>query len=117
MGLLKGLLKIVGLLVLAAIGLAVFLYFTDYEAEGTITQKGRDAEGAYVIIRPELVPYDIRQPLDENAVSFVCEGYQVSYRVQTQHYQVKNRDGRLVYDSETGLNDAVSPLRCSTLGV
>jgi hypothetical protein len=102
MGLLKGIVSLVGLLVLAVVGLGAYLYFTDYEAAGTITEKGRDAEGSYVVIRPKLVPYDIRQPLDSDAARFVCEGYEVRYRIQTQYYEVRDDNGRLVYDSENG---------------
>lgn len=117
MGLLKGILKLVGLLVLAVIGLGAFLYFTDYQAEGTITEKGTDADGSFVVIRPKLVPYSITQRVNDDAANFVCEGYQVTFRLQTHHYQVKDQQGRLVYDSETGLNNAFSPIRCSTLGL
>lgn len=115
MGLIGGVLKIVGLLVLALVGLAAFLYFTDYAAEGSITEKGRDEGGDYVVIRPKLVPYDYRQPLDASAAAFVCEGYQVTYRVQSEHYQVFDQQLRLVYDSAEGLTDAFSPIRCASL--
>jgi hypothetical protein len=98
------------------IGLGAFLYFTDYAAEGTITAKGRDAEGDYVVIRPTIFPREIAQHLDANAAQFVCEGYSVTYRLQTQHYQVKDAQGRLVYDSEEGLTDLFSPTRCALLG-
>lgn len=117
MGLLGIVFKVVGIVILAVIGLAAFLWFTDYQAEGEITEKGRDSTGDYVVIKPKLIPRDIRQDLDSNAASFVCVGYKVTYRIQSQHYQVLDADGRLVYDSKDGLNDAFSPVRCSTLPV
>lgn len=117
MGLLKGIVSIVGLLILAAIGLGAFLYFTDYAAAGTITEKGRDADGHYIVIRPAIVPYDITQRLDSNTAQFVCEGYTVTYRLQTAHYQVKDDSGRLVYDSQDGLTDLFAPARCASLGL
>lgn len=117
MGLLKLISSIVGLLLLAVIGLGAFLWFTDYEAEATITEKGRDSTGDYVVIRPKIVPYDYRQALDADAAAFVCEGYGVTYRIQSGHYTVRDTEGRMVYDSDTGLTDAFSPLRCGTLGL
>lgn len=117
MGLVKVVFKVVGILVLAVIGLAAFLWFTDYEADATVTEKGRDAGGDYVVIRPRLIPKDFQQHVDAQAAQFVCVDYKVTYRVQTQHYRVLDTQGRLVYDSESGLNDAFSPIRCSTLGI
>lgn len=116
MGLLKGIVSIVGFLILAVIGLGAFLYFTDYEVQGTITEKGQDADGAYVIIHPQLIPRDVRQPLDDNAAPFVCEGYTVTYRIQTGSYTVRDTQGRLVYDSHDGLTNLYSPTRCALLG-
>lgn len=109
MGLIKIVASIVGLLILAVIGLAAYLYFTDYEAEGTITEKGSDSSGNYVVIRPKMIPYDYRQALDANAARFVCEGYAVTYRIQSGHYTVSNEDGKLIYDSNEGLVDGLTP--------
>lgn len=117
MGLLKLIVRIVGILLLAIVGIAAFLYFTDYQAEATITEKGRDDGGDYVVIRPRLIPMDIRQEVDAQAASFVCVGYKVTYRIQSQQFQVLDQQGRLVYDSESGLNDAFAPVRCGALGV
>lgn len=115
MGLLRVVFKVVGVLVLALIGLTAFLYFTDYEADATITQKGRDEGGDYVVIHPRLIPTDLKQHVDAQAAQFVCVGYKVTFRVQSQHYRVLDQRDRLVYDSESGLNDAFSPARCSGL--
>lgn len=116
MGLVGLVLKIVGVLILALVGLAAFLYFTDYAVEGEITEKGSDSSGSYVVIRPKLIPYDYKQAIDSNSAQFVCEGYQVTYRIQSGHYVVADRSGRTVYDSEDGLTDAFSPIRCNLLG-
>ncbi|HVM45735.1 MAG TPA: hypothetical protein VM582_07340 [Candidatus Thermoplasmatota archaeon] len=117
MGLIGGILKLAALLVLALVGLAAFLYFTDYAAEATITEKGSDSGGQYIVIRPKVVPYDYKQHIDSNAAQFVCEGYQVTYRVQTARYQVMDHDGRVVYDSESGLARLPDLVRCSLLPV
>lgn len=116
MGLLGGILKVVGVLVLAVVGLGAYLWFTDYAAEGSITEKGRDADGDYVVIRPRLIPYDYRQPLDSDAAAFVCEGYGVTYRIQTGYYEVRDREGQVIYTSDDGLRSSLSPVRCALLG-
>lgn len=116
MGLLKVVFSIVGLLVLAIVGLGAYLYFTDYEASGTVTEKGSDESGNYVVIRPKLLPYDVKQTVDASAAQFVCVGYQVTFRIQTEHYRVLDDRGRLVYDSQDGLTNAFSPTRCALLG-
>lgn len=117
MGLFGAVFKIIAVVLLAAIGLAAYLYFTDYAVEATVVDKGEDANGEFVVIRPELVPYDYKHSIDGRSASFVCRGYEVAYHIQSQHYLVYDRSGKLVYDSQEGLNDAVSPLRCAALGV
>jgi hypothetical protein len=114
MGLIGGLFKAVGFVVLVLVGLGAYLYFTDYAVEATITDKGSDAGGDYVVVTPELAPYDIRQEVEPEAVQFVCEGYRVTYRIQSGVTHVYDREGRLVWDSENGLNDALRTLltRC-----
>ena len=101
MGLLRTVFKIVAIVVLALVGLAAFLYFTDYGAEGVVKEKGTDSGGSYVVIRPKLVPYDIKQRVDTSVARVVCTGYQVTYHVQTGHYVVKDAKGTDIYDSDT----------------
>lgn len=115
-GLIKLVISIVGLLILAVVGLAAYLYFTDYEADGTITEKGRDGEGDYVVIKPRLLPYDVKQHVDSNAAQFICQGYQVTFKVQSQHYRVLDTQDRVIYDSQEGLTDLFAPTRCALLG-
>lgn len=116
MGLLGLVLKIVGIVILAVIGIAAYLWFTDYAAEATITQKGSDSTGSYVIIRPDLIPYDYRQALDANSAQFVCTGYRVEYRIQSGSYTVFDREGDPVYSSEGVRPDPLEAVRCSALG-
>lgn len=114
MGLIGGLLKLVGFLVLVLIGLGAYLYFTDYEVQATVTETGQDESGNYVIVTPDLAPYAIRQDVEPEAAAFVCTGYKVTYRLQSHFTQVFDREGRLVWDSDNGLNDALATLltRC-----
>jgi hypothetical protein len=117
MGLIGLVVKILGVLILAVVAIGAFLWFTDYEAEATITDKGRDAEGDYIVLRPKIYPRDVTHHIDAEAAQFVCEGYQVGYRLQTKHTTVRDAEGRVVYDSENGLTDLFSPIRCSGLGL
>ncbi len=112
MGLFKVIFSIIGFVILAVVGLGAYLYFTDYEAQATVTEKGQDADGHYVVITPRFIPYDVRQPLTSEQASFVCEGYRVTYRVQTGYYQVFDDRDVLVYDSEKGLQNTAAAIRC-----
>ena len=113
MGLFKVIFGILGLLILALVGLGAFLYFTDYEAEATITERGRDAEGSYVVVRPKMLPYEHKQTIDANAARFVCEDYTVKFRIQSQKFQVYDPRGTLVYTSDGGLAaDPVTLTQC-----
>lgn len=116
MGLLGTVFKIVAILVLAVVGLGAYLWFTDYEAEAVVTDKGSEGGRYYIVLSPKLIPTEIRQDLDRQSWEVVCEGYQVTYRIQTQQYRVYDRSGDLVYDSESGLADAIAPVRCAALG-
>lgn len=117
MGLIKILLRVIVFVVLAVVALGAFLYFTDYEADGVVKEKGSDADGNYVVLRPRIVPYDFKQHIDASSAPYVCEGYQIAFRVQSHHYTVSDTQGRPVYDSDTGLSQTFAPIRCSTLGV
>lgn len=117
MGLIGILAKVVVLVVLSVVALGAYLYFTDYEAEATVTEKGRDANGDYVVLRPKVIPRDFKHHLDGSAASFVCEGYGVTYRIQTGHYVVRDAEGDLVYDSDTGLGNTALLKTCGALGL
>lgn len=114
MGIVSLVAKVVGALVLVVVGLGAFLYFTDYEAQATVTQTGKDGSGHYAIIVPRLAPfYEHRAALDSQSAQFVCEGYQVTFRLQSQAFRVFDETGRvLVYDSEDGLQAQDATLRC-----
>lgn len=105
---------IVGFLILAVIGLGAYLYFTDYAAQASITDKGTDAQGDYVVVTPKLWPaYHYAQHLDSNTAAFVCKGYQVDFHVNTKHYLVYDASHTLVYDSDQGLVNQGAALRCA----
>lgn len=109
-GVVKIVFSIVGLLILAVIGLGAYLYFTDYAAQATVTEK----QGNDVTITPKLWPgYHYKTTLDSNTAAFVCKGYQVSFHVNTHHYLVYDAAGALVYDSEKGLVNQGAALRCA----
>lgn len=116
MGLLSLVFKIVAAVVLVVVGLGAYLYFTDYEAKATIESKGEDAEGDYIVIQPRLVPKSFTKHLDAGTADYVCEGYEVSFRVQSQEYKVFDTKGRLVYDSVDGLQNAASLAQCAATG-
>lgn len=106
MGLLKIVLSIVGTLVLAVIGLGIFLYVTDYEVQATITEK----EGREITIRPKIVPRDFQHTLDSKIAPYVCEGYTVKYALRSGYYLVYDQQDELFYDSRDGQPDSVAGL-------
>jgi hypothetical protein len=112
--------KIVAAVVLIVVGLGAFLYFTDYEAKATITETGRDGGGSYAVVTPRIAPfYDHKQKLDDQSAQFVCEGYEVTFRLQTRALKVYDRDGDLVYDSTRAapLSPTADLVRCGALGI
>ena len=115
MGLVKIVLTLVGVLILAVVGLAAYLYFTDYGAQASITGKGSDARGDYVLVTPKLWPsYHLTQRLDANTAAFVCTGYQVTFHVNTHHTLVYDGAGTLVYDSaKSGVQNPGAVARCA----
>lgn len=113
MGLLGKVFGVLGFLILVLVGLAAYLYFTDYEAKATVTDKGQDENGPYVVVTPNLLRFlDVEHSLTQEQANFVCVGYEVAFRVQTKHFQVFDDRGTLVYDSEDGLQDSEALLRC-----
>ncbi len=105
MGLIGGIAKIVGIVVLVLVGATAYLYFTDYAVEATITEKSSDNNGNYIVVTPKLVQYDVRKDVDAEAAAFVCVGYKVTYAVQSGFTEVFDRKGTPVWDSVNGLND------------
>ncbi|HEX2022247.1 MAG TPA: hypothetical protein VHH36_06005 [Candidatus Thermoplasmatota archaeon] len=114
MGLLKIVWRVVAVLVLAAVFLGAYLYFTDYEAKATVTQRGQDSGGTYVLIKPDVLPYTHKAYLDKSTWDFVCEGYRVGFHVKSADYQVFDKDGELVYDSKSGETNFSAAARCAT---
>jgi hypothetical protein len=114
MGLIKGIFTVVGILILAVVGLAAYLYFTDYAAQATITSKGTDGSGAWVDVSPNLLKSQhFRQAISSDLADFVCVGYRVSFHVNTHHYQVFDARDVMVYDSATGEKNLGAAARCA----
>jgi hypothetical protein len=119
-GLVKTLFTIVAAVVLILVGIAAYLYFTDYAAHATVTGKGSDAQGDYVVVTPALLPtwhytYHFSSDQDKYA-PFVCTGYDVAFHVQTHQMQVRDATGRIVYDSNAQPDYAqlvANALRCN----
>ena len=117
MGFFGGLFKLVVAVVVVAAAVGGYLYYTDYPVEATITETGEDGSGPYVVVAPAIAPfYKLRQGLDDpQASDFVCEGYDVTYRVNSKYLKVHDRDGRLVYDSDHGVYTTLDLIACAAL--
>ena len=122
MGLLKIVFRVVALVVLVVIGLGAFLYFSDYDAKATVTDRGSDAQGDFVTVTPKLLPgyhytYHFTSSDDQYA-PYVCKGYNVDFHVQTHKMRVTTSSGTVVYDSQQqpGIGTLGAALRCSALG-
>ena len=121
MGLLGIVVKVVGALVLVLVGLGAFLYFTDYEAKATVTDRASDsacppgAASCSVTVTPKLLPsYHYTTKIDRQYWQVVCVGYQVQFRVQTHAYRVFDQAGTLVYDSrDPGAANVNALLKCA----
>ena len=118
MGLIGIVLKVAGAIVLVVVGIAAYLYFTDYEARATITDRSATSP-CFAVVTPRLAPWiDYRAELSCDEARFVCEDYQVRYRVQTKAFKVLAQDGRtIVYDSQNSSLPVASALDCNRLGL
>jgi hypothetical protein len=113
MGLFRLLFTLVAAVVLIVVGIGAYLYFTDYAAKATITDRGSACPPGSITITPALLPsYHYATTLDCSIFPFVCKGYDVTYHVQTKQYQVKSGD-KVVYDSATGQKDTVGLAQCA----
>ena len=117
-GLLGTILKVVGVALLVLVGLGAYLWFTDYAAQASITDRSSACPPGEVVVTPKLLPsYDHRTALECSVWSFVCVGYEVEFRLQTKQYKVMDESGRVVYDSRTGEADTVGLARCGATNV
>lgn len=115
MGLFGIIWKILALLILAVVGLGAYLYFSDYEASATVVERSSDPNDPWVEIEPDLPflkAYRYRATLTQDQWTFVCEGYEVHFRVKSQVFQVFDLDGDLVYDSATGDINETAAAEC-----
>ena len=118
MGLIKIVFTIIAILVLAVVGIGAYLYFTDYQAQATITDKGSDANGPFVVVTPKLLPRThFRQAVPSDMADFVCVGYQVLFHMNTHTYRVFDQAQTVVYDSATGQKNIAAAARCASGGV
>ncbi len=112
MGLLKGIFTIVAVVVLAVVGIGAYLYFTDYAAQATVTERGSD----HVVVTPKLLPsYHYRVALDSTTASVVCVGYQVEFHVNTHALKVTDATGVVVYEKDANgreTKNTGAALRC-----
>lgn len=116
-GLLGTILKIVFAIVLVIVGLGAYLWFTDYGAQATVTDRSAQCPPGEVVVTPKLLPsYDHKTSLDCGVWQFVCKGFDVTFHVQTKAYQVKEGD-RVIYDSKTGATDTVGLAKCGATNV
>ena len=113
MGLFGILWKVAALLILGVIGLGSYLYASDYEATATIVERRDAGEQTLIVIQPDAFPgYRHEALIDADAGRFVCKGYKVAFHVKTQVYQVYDREGDLVYDSERGIQNQGALIQC-----
>ena len=116
MGLFGIIWKILALLILAVVGLGAYLYFSDYEASASVVERSSDPNDPWAEIEPDLAflkAYRYRATLTQEQWTFVCEGYEVKFRVKSQVFQVFDLEGDLVYDSATGNIDEAAAVRCA----
>lgn len=86
-----------GLLLLLILSGAI-AYGSDYGVEGTITDKGRDAEGCFVIVTTKIGGVDVQRHLSCMKAAFVQRGFFVVYHVQSGTTEVYTSEGGdLVY--------------------
>lgn len=114
MGLLGTIFKVIGAILLVLVGLGAYLYFTDYEAQASVTDRSQACSGGAgtITVTPDLAPTLHHElALDCDVWQVVCVGYDVTYRVQTKHTIVK-QDDRVLYDSKTGEKDVLGLARC-----
>lgn len=112
-GLLGTIVKVVGAVLLVLIGLGAYLWFSDYGAQATVTDRSAQCPPGEIEVTPKLWPsYHHLARLDCGVWPFVCEGFEVTFHVQTKEYAVEDKSGRVVYDSRTGEADTVGLARC-----
>ncbi|HWG90849.1 MAG TPA: hypothetical protein VNZ52_08395 [Candidatus Thermoplasmatota archaeon] len=118
MGLFKWILIGLGLVVLLTAGTGAYLYFSDYAAEATVTEKGTDDSGQrYVIVTPKLYPYPVKVSVSSQEYEVICKDYFVLYRIQSGHTQVYSREGgSLIYETGRGIVDTGAAARCALTG-
>lgn len=112
MGLVGTVFKVVAAVVLVAIGLFSYLYFTDYAAQASVTDRSTDCPPGEIEVTPKLMPnVHHKLALDCDVHRVVCTGFDVTYQLQTKRTIVRDGD-RVLYDSKTGEKDVGGLLAC-----
>lgn len=104
--------KVVAAVVLLVVGLGAYLYFTDYEAKATVTDRSAQCPPGLVEVTPRILP-TLRQNVELSCDVWrvVCVGFDVGYHLQTKRTIVKDGD-RVLYDSATGEKDVAGLAQC-----
>lgn len=73
-------------------------YAADYGVEATVTEKGRDSEGRYIVATTEIGGFDVKRYLPADQWFAVQEGFFVVYHIQSGATEVyTSEDGRLIW--------------------
>lgn len=89
----------VGGLVLALLLLALALYAMDYGMGATVTDKGQDSQGRYIVLTTDLLGIEVTRYLPATQWAAVQEGFYVVYHVKSGHTEVyASEGGRLIWE-------------------
>jgi hypothetical protein len=78
------------LLILGGLGL---LYATDYGLEATVTQKGSDDRGHFIVATTKLLGVQVRRDVPVNQWLGLSVGNFLVYHIQSGHVTVYDREG------------------------
>lgn len=99
----------VGFVVLVA-AVGAYAYATDAGAEATVTGKRASGSTSTLELTLSLVPYTLEQDVSRQVYCSVAVGNFVVYHVQSAHTLLyEKKGGRLLYDSEKGLQVPPAP--------
>ena len=91
-------LKTVGLAVLVLVAIVAVLFISDYGVEATITSKGQDSQGSFIVATTKIGGLGLRQDLPPQQWFLVQVGNFVVYHIGSGNLQVYQREGgQLLY--------------------
>lgn len=89
---------VVGGLLLLILLIGAGAYATDYGVEATVTDKGQDSEGCFLIVTTEMGGFDVKRHLSCTKSSAVQRGYFVVYHIRSGTTKVYTSEGgSLIY--------------------